>query len=354
VTATGPRRPSVLITGGCGFIGSHLADVLIERGHRVAVIDDLSTGSLDNVDHLIGNPCFEHTVGTILDASVLERCVTDCGVVFHLAAAVGVDLIIRDPVHVIETNILGTAAVLKAAARHGAAVLLASSSEIYGKGETVPFEEDSDRLLGPTSRWRWSYATSKAVDEYLGLAYRRQLGLAVTVFRPFNTVGPRQTGHYGMVVPRFVQQALRGEPLTVFGDGSQTRTFCDVRDVVAALLGLMDAPDLSGQVFNIGSPEEITILDLAHLVLRLVDQATGRARSDTDSRIRLDPYDEAYEAGFEDMSRRVPDLGRIHDAIGWEPKIPFETTLRDIIAYERTRVERLGAQDSGLAGPPVS
>lgn len=337
MTATGPRRPSVLITGGCGFIGSHLADVLIERGHRVAVIDDLSTGSLDNVDHLIGNPCFEHTVGTILDASVLERCVTDCGVVFHLAAAVGVDLIIRDPVHVIETNILGTAAVLKAAARHGAAVLLASSSEIYGKGDNVPFEEDSDRLLGPTSRWRWSYATSKAVDEYLGLAYHRQLGLPVTVFRPFNTVGLRQTGHYGMVVPRFVEQALRGVELTVFGDGSQTRSFCDVRDLVSALIGLMECSDAPGQIFNIGSPYEISVHDLARTVLRLVDEGTGGPASNIDSRLRFVPYDEAYEAGFEDMSRRVPDLGRIRDAIGWEPRITFEDTLRDIIEYHRRR-----------------
>jgi len=327
----------VLVTGGCGFIGSHLAEALIDRGQKVAVIDDLSTGSLDNIEHLLGNPNFESTIGSVLDAPLLDRLVTDRDVIVHLAAAVGVELIIRDPVHVIETNILGTAAVLRAAARCRATVFLASSSEIYGKGETVPFEEDSDRLLGPTSRWRWSYATSKAVDEYLGLAYRRQLGLPVTVFRPFNTVGPRQTGHYGMVVPRFVQQALRGEPLTVYGDGSQTRTFCDVRDVVAALLGLMDAPDLSGQVFNIGSPEEITILELAHLVLRLVDQATGGPRSDTDRRIRLVPYDDAYEAGFEDMSRRVPDLGRIRDAIGWEPEIPFETTLHDIIAYHRRR-----------------
>ncbi len=333
----GTGRPSVLVTGGCGFIGSHLADVLIERGHRVAVIDDLSTGSLDNVDHLIGNPCFEHTIGTIVDAPLLDRLVTDRDVIFHLAAAVGVELIIRDPVHVIETNILGTASVLKAAARNGAAVLLASSSEIYGKSENTPFEEDSDRLLGPTSRWRWSYATSKAVDEYLGLAYHRQLGLPVTVVRPFNTVGPRQTGHYGMVVPRFVEQALRGEKLTVYGDGTQTRSFCDVRDVVDALIGLMGCAAARGCVFNVGSPEEISVLDLARTVLRLVDETTGGATSDPGSRLRLVPYDEAYEAGFEDMSRRVPDLGRIREAIGWEPRIAFEDTLRDIIEYHRRR-----------------
>jgi UDP-glucose 4-epimerase len=337
VTATAPRRRTVLVTGGCGFIGSHLAEALIGRGHRVAVIDDLSTGSLDNVEHLVANPAFEHTIGTIVDAPLLERLVADCDVIFHLAAAVGVELIIRDPVHVIETNILGTAAVLKAAARHGAAVFLASSSEIYGKSENTPFEEDSDRLLGPTSRWRWSYATSKAVDEYLGLAYHRQLGLPVTVFRPFNTVGPRQTGHYGMVVPRFVQQALRGTPLTVYGDGSQTRTFCDVRDVVDALIGLMECAGAPGRVFNIGSPEEISVLDLARTVLRLADEAIGGTASDADSRLRLVSYDEAYEAGFEDMSRRVPGLGRIREAIGWEPRIALEDTLRDIIEYHRSR-----------------
>ena len=337
MTTRGTGRPSVLVTGGCGFIGSHLAEALIDRGHRVAVIDDLSTGSLDNVEHLAGKPAFSHTIGTIVDGPLLERLAADCDVIFHLAAAVGVELIIRDPVHVIETNILGTAAVLKAAARHGAAVFLASSSEIYGKGENTPFEEDSDRLLGPTSRWRWSYATSKAVDEYLGLAYHRQLGLPVTVFRPFNTVGPRQTGHYGMVVPRFVQQALGGEELTVYGDGSQTRTFCDVRDVVDALIGLMECAGAPGRVFNIGSPEEISVLDLARTVLRLVDEATVGTPSDPDSRLRLVPYDQAYEAGFEDMSRRAPDLGRIREAIGWEPWITLETTLRDIIEYHRGR-----------------
>ena len=337
MTTRGTGRPSVLVTGGCGFIGSHLAEALIDRGHRVAVIDDLSTGSLDNVEHLAGKPAFSHTIGTIVDGPLLERLAADCDVIFHLAAAVGVELIIRDPVHVIETNILGTAAVLKAAARHGAAVFLASSSEIYGKGENTPFEEDSDRLLGPTSRWRWSYATSKAVDEYLGLAYHRQLGLPVTVFRPFNTVGPRQTGHYGMVVPRFVQQALGGEELTVYGDGSQTRTFCDVRDVVDALIGLMECAGAPGRVFNIGSPEEISVLDLARTVLRLVDEATVGTPSDPDSRLRLVPYDQAYEAGFEDMSRRAPALGRIREAIGWEPRITLETTLRDIIEYHRGR-----------------
>jgi UDP-glucose 4-epimerase len=319
----------VLITGGCGFIGSHLAEILLGRGYHVTVIDDLSTGKLENVEHLRSDPRFDPVIDTILNSPTLDHLASECDVIFHLAAAVGVELIIRDPVHVIETNILGTAAVLKAAAGSLCPVLLASSSEIYGKSEETPFDEESDRLLGPTSRWRWCYSTSKAVDEYLGLAYHRQHGLPVTVFRPFNTVGPRQTGHYGMVIPRFVEQALAGEPLTVYGDGNQTRTFCDVRDVVRALVGLMSEPRTAGGVFNIGSPNEIRILELARMVLRLVHGDKD------DDRIRLVPYDEAYEAGFEDMRRRVPDLRRIHSAIGWAPRISLEDTLQDVIAFHR-------------------
>ena len=328
----GPRR--VLITGGCGFIGSHLAAALLAAGDRVTVIDDLSTGSLDNVAALEGDPGFRCTVATILDEQVLTGLVGDSDAVVHLAAAVGVELIIRDPVHVIETNILGTAAVLKAAARHRVPVLLASTSEIYGKSEAVPFHEDSDRLLGPTTRWRWSYSTSKAVDEYLGLAYHRQLGLPVTVVRLFNTVGPRQTGHYGMVIPRLVDQAVAGRPLTVYGDGSQTRTFCDVRDVVRALAGLMANPEAVGGVFNVGSDREITILELARTVLRLVrDPVAGqRNGGELDRGIQLVPYDQAYESGFEDMTRRVPDVTRVRTLLGWEPEIPLEATLRDVIA----------------------
>jgi UDP-glucose 4-epimerase len=336
LTAPDHEPKKVLITGGCGFIGSHLAEILLDRGHHVTVIDDLSTGTLENVEHLRSNPDFDFAIDTILNSTVLDPLVSECNVIFHLAAAVGVELIIRDPVHVIETNILGSASVLKAAARYRCPVLLASSSEIYGKSEETPFDEESDRLLGPTTRWRWSYSTSKAVDEYLGLAYHRQFGLPVTVFRPFNTVGPRQTGHYGMVIPRFVEQALAGEPLTVYGDGTQTRTFCDVRDVVGALVGLMSEPEAAGGVFNIGSPDEISILELARTVLHLVhnDQDPPAAGA-VDDRIRLVPYDEAYEAGFEDMRRRVPDLSRIHSAIGWAPRIPFEDTLRDVIAFHR-------------------
>ncbi len=327
-------RPAVLITGGCGFIGSHLAEALLSDGHPVTVIDNLSTGTIGNIAHLAGNGNFRYVIDTVLNETVLDRVASECHVIFHLAAAVGVELIIKDPVHVIETNILGTAAVLKAAARYRRAVLLASTSEIYGKSEATPFREDSDRLLGPTTRWRWSYSTSKAVDEYLGLAYHRQLGLPVTVFRLFNTVGPRQSGHYGMVIPRFVEQALAGEALTVYGDGTQTRSFCDVRDAVAALVGLMNSPGAVGEVFNVGSPDEVSILDLARLVLRLAGDHLGNSGTDIDpaARIRLVPYEEAYESGFEDMLRRVPDLGRIRALLGWQPTMALETTVRDIIA----------------------
>ncbi len=324
--------PAVLITGGCGFVGSHLAGTLLAAGHRVTAIDDLSTGSLDNIAHLAGETNFRYEIDTVLNETIIDRLASECEVIIHLAAAVGVELIIKDPVHVIETNILGTASVLKAAARYRRAVLLASTSEIYGKSEATPFREDSDRLLGPTTRWRWSYSSSKAVDEYLGLAYHRQLGLPVTVFRLFNTVGPRQSSHYGMVIPRFVEQALNGEALTVYGDGTQTRSFCDVRDAVRAIVGLMNHSGAVGGVFNVGSPDEISILDLARMVLRLDGdpQGDGGTADDAGARIRLVPYDEAYESGFEDMLRRVPDLGRISSLLGWAPTIPLETTVQDV------------------------
>ena len=331
-------RPAVLITGGCGFIGSHLAEALLSDGHQVTVIDNLSTGSLDNIAHLAGNGNFRYVIDTVLNEAVLDRVASECRVIFHLAAAVGVELIIKDPVNVIETNILGTAAVLKAAAPNRRAVLLASTSEIYGKSEATPFREDSDRLLGPTTRWRWSYSTSKAVDEYLGLAYHRQLGLPVTVFRLFNTVGPRQSGHYGMVIPRFVEQALAGDALTVYGDGTQTRSFCDVRDAVAALVGLMNSPGAVGEVFNVGSPDEVSILELARLVLRLAGEHLGDRGTGIDptARIRLVPYEEAYESGFEDMPRRVPDLAKIRALIGYAPRVPLDEILHLVIEHHRT------------------
>lgn len=339
MTGAGHARVSVFITGGCGFIGSHLCDAILEMGHRVTVIDDLSTGSLDNVDHLRSNPDFSLTIGSVLDSPDLDGLVESSDVTFHLAAAVGVELIIQDPARVIETNILGTIAVLKAAVRHARPTLLASTSEIYGKSEETPFDEEGDRLLGPTTRWRWSYSTSKAVDEYLGLAYHRQFDLPVTIVRLFNTVGPRQRGHYGMVIPRFVEQALAGEKLTIYGDGTQTRSFCDVRDTVRALIALMFETDASGGVFNIGSPHEISILELAERVLQLSGDDAG-SDGQPRERLRYVPYDEAYESGFEDMHRRVPNLERIYDAIGWEPRIPFEATLEEIIAHHRARRER--------------
>lgn len=324
-----------LITGGAGFIGSHLAEALLEQGGHVMVIDDLSTGRFDNIAHLTDHPHFRFAIDTITNEVVMDRLVSECDVIFHLAAAVGVELIVRDPVRVIETNILGTHAVLKVANRYRKKVLVASTSEIYGKTNHIPFGEDDDRLLGPTSKARWSYSTSKAVDEFLGLAYHRQMGLPVVIFRLFNTVGPRQTGQYGMVVPRFVGQALRGKPLTVYGDGQQTRCFCNVQDVVRAIIGLAGCPEAAGQVFNVGSTEEVTILGLAEKVLHAVDTLgvqppTVRAQ---DERIMFVPYEEAYEAGFEDMRRRVPDVSKIKALTGWEPQLSLEETLRRVALY---------------------
>ncbi len=338
-----------LITGGAGFIGSHLAEHLLGHDHQVTIIDNLSTGRFDNIAHLTDHPRFQFAIDSITNEVVMDRLVSECDVIFHLAAAVGVELIVRDPVNVIETNILGTHAVLKVANRYRKKVLIASTSEIYGKNNQVPFREDDDRLLGPTTKARWSYSTSKAVDEFLGLAYHKQKDLPVIIFRLFNTVGPRQTGQYGMVVPRFVQQALAGQPLTVYGDGQQSRCFCDVADVVRAVTGLAEEPRAVGRVFNIGSNEEISILDLARKVLQLVaeEQRSGagdhRAQMDAgqpiavDDRITFVPYDQAYEEGFEDMRRRVPDTSKIRAVIGWEPQIGLDETLRRIIGYYQGR-----------------
>jgi UDP-glucose 4-epimerase len=266
-------------------------------------------------------------IDTITHDIVMDRLVSECDIVVHLAAAVGVQLIVRNPVHTIETNILGTRAVLQTAARYRKKVILISSSEIYGKGVKVPFAEDDDRLLGPTTRARWSYADSKAIDEYLGLAYHKQHDLPVVVARLFNTVGPRQTGQYGMVIPRFVSQALRGEALTVYGDGSQARCFCNVHDTVRALILLSASDCVIGEVFNVGSTEEITILDLARKILTQL----GR----TPTSIRIIPYDQAYEPGFEDMMRRVPDIAKIHAAVGWSPTISLTQTLDQIKTYHQ-------------------
>ena len=307
-----------LITGGAGFIGSHLADELLHRGCAVTAIDNLSTGRLRNIAHLEGHPHFQFVRASIDDRLVLDRLASEVDVIVHLAAAVGVKLIVEHPVRTIETNVMGTEAVLKAAFRYGCRVLIASTSEVYGKGIRIPFGEDDDVVLGNTTRSRWAYATSKMLDEFLGLAYPREYGLPVVLCRLFNTVGPRQTSQYGMVIPRLMGLALRGAPLTVFGDGTQSRCFCDVRDVVQALVGLAEHPGSPGQVLNIGGTEEISILDLAERIRGVAGSA---------SPIVFVPYEKAYAPGFEDMQRRVPDVRRIRSLLGWRQEIPLDETL---------------------------
>lgn len=315
-----------LITGGAGFIGSHLAERLLERGADVTVIDNLSTGTIDNLKQIDQHPRFRAAIEDIRNIHVMDRLVSECDVIFHLAAAVGVQRIISEPIETIETNIGGTEVVLKTARRYRKKVLIASTSEVYGKGVKFPFEEDDDSLLGPTTRSRWSYAASKAIDEFLGLAYHRQVGLPVVIFRLFNTVGPRQSGQYGMVLPRFVAWALANEPIRVYGDGQQQRCFCNVNDVVGALVALSDTDATVGQVFNIGSPEEVSILQLAERV---------KERTGSTSPINLIPYDQAYESGFEDFRRRVPSLDKIKGVIDWHPTTPLDQTIDQIIAYYR-------------------
>lgn len=322
-------KANILITGGAGFIGSHLCEAMVHQGYRVVAIDDLSTGRLENIQHLRPLPSFQFVRETINNAQVLDRLTSEADIVIHLAAAVGVKLIVEDPVHTILTNIMGTEAVLATANRYGCKVLIASTSEVYGKGVKVPFSEEDDRLMGSTTHSRWAYATSKAVDEFLGLAYGHQFGLPVVIMRLFNTVGPRQTGRYGMVVPRFVRRALRDEPLQVYGDGQQSRCFADVQDVVDAIIKLAEHPQAVGQVFNIGSTREITIYELAQKVIEL---------SGSHSRIELVPYDEAYAPGFEDMRRRVPSIEKISKLIGYQPRHSLEDTLKRVIEYERTRL----------------
>jgi len=329
----GPQKYRALITGGAGFIGSHLAEALLERGHQVTIIDDLSTGRFENIEHLVNHPRFRFAIDTITNEVVLDRLSSECDVIFHLAAAVGVMLIVEKPVHTIETNVMGTEAVLKAALRYRAKVLIASSSEVYGKGNHVPFREDDDVVLGPTCRSRWAYAASKMLDEFLALAYYREKGLPVVIFRLFNTVGPRQTGRYGMVIPRFVRQAIRGEKLTVYGDGQQTRCFLHVKDAVTAILALADCPEAVGEVFNIGSTEEVSIEALARKVLELV--GGEEHQQPAADRIEYVPYDEAYAVGFEDMRQRVPDISKIREVTGWSPHHSLEQTLGDIIRQAR-------------------
>jgi UDP-glucose 4-epimerase len=317
-----------LITGGAGFIGSHLSEALLEQGHEVLVLDNLSTGSFDNIAHLKGRPEFEYFIDSVENEPLLAELIDRSDVVFHLAAAVGVKLIVEQPVYTIETNVHGTEVVLKHANKKKKLVVIASTSEVYGKSENVPFNEDSDLVMGPTTKHRWAYACSKAVDEFLALAYWKERKLPVIIVRFFNTVGPRQTGQYGMVIPNFVRQALAGEPMTVFGDGTQSRAFTHVTDVVGALTVLMKEPAAIGQVINIGNIQEVTITDLAKLVREL---------SGSDSPIKYVPYEDAYESGFEDMPRRVPDLTKIRRMIGYEPKHSLNDILVQVIEYFRRK-----------------
>jgi UDP-glucose 4-epimerase len=314
----------VLITGGAGFVGSHLAEALLDRGDEVFVLDNLSTGSIENITHLKPNPKFHYTIDSVTNEPVLAELIDRSDVVVHLAAAVGVKLIVEAPVHTIETNVHGTEVVLKHASKKKKLVLIASTSEVYGKSVLVPFREDADLVLGPSDKHRWAYACSKLIDEFLALAYWKERKLPIIIVRLFNTVGPRQTGQYGMVIPNFVQQALAGRPITVFGDGTQSRSFTYVGDVVRAMVALIDEPRAVGQVFNIGNGHEITISDLAEKIRSL----TG-SQSDI---VRI-PYDEAYEAGFEDMPRRVPDISKVRTLVGYSPTVELDEILTRVIAH---------------------
>ena len=337
ITGSDSAPARVLITGGMGFIGSHLAEALLAQGHPVTVIDDLSTGRFENIRPLTQHADFRYVFANILTDGTLDRLAGENDVIIHLAAAVGVRLIVENPLYTVENNIQGTEAVLKAALHHHNKVLLASTSEVYGKGSRIPFSEDDDTVLGPTSRSRWSYAATKMVDEFMCLAYYHQKDVPVVIFRLFNTVGPRQAGQYGMVVPRFVQQALQGEAITVYGDGQQSRCFLHVGDAVAAIIALANSPEAVGQVFNVGSSEEVTILQLAQRVLHTVDALSGQAPTPPRmldggrERIRFVPYNEAYGADFEDMRRRVPDTTKIRHLVGWQPTHTLSDILRDVV-----------------------
>jgi UDP-glucose 4-epimerase len=318
----------VLITGGAGFVGSHLSEALLSAGHHVHVVDDLSTGAIDNIAHLKPQRNFGYTIDTVFNESLTAELVDSADVVFHLAAAVGVKLIVERPVHTIECNVHGTEVVLRHASKKRKLVLVASTSEVYGKSADVPFREDADLVLGATTRHRWAYACSKMLDEFHALAYWKERKLPVVVFRLFNTVGPRQTGQYGMVLPNFVRQALAEEPITVFGDGTQSRSFTYVGDVVRALMALMVEPKAVGQVFNIGNVEEVSIRALAERV---------KAATGSNSSIVTIPYEQAYDSGFEDMPRRVPDLRKIRDLVGYEPRVGLDEIIRRVVEDFRTR-----------------
>ncbi|OFW36396.1 MAG: nucleoside-diphosphate sugar epimerase [Acidobacteria bacterium RIFCSPLOWO2_12_FULL_67_14b] len=317
-----------LITGGAGFIGSHLAEALLAKGHEVSVIDDLSTGSIDNISHLKARPGFHYVIDTVTNEPIVAELIDHNDVVFHLAAAVGVKLIVEEPVRTIETNVHGTEVVLKHANKKKKLVFIASTSEVYGKSTDVPFRENADLVMGATTKHRWAYACSKAIDEFLALAYYKEKKLPIVIVRLFNTVGPRQTGQYGMVLPTFVRQALAGHPITVFGDGTQSRSFTYVGDVVDALVTLAQTPAAVGEVFNIGASQEITIRELAERV---------RARANSQSPIVLIPYDQAYESGFEDMPRRVPDTSKINRVIGFQPRVGLDEIIAEVIDYFQSR-----------------
>ena len=319
-----------LITGGAGFIGSHLSEVLLERGENVFVLDDLSTGSVENIRHLKANGRFHYVFDSILNKHLLAELVDESDVVIHLAAAVGVRLIVEHPVRTLETNIHGTQSVLDAASKKKKLVFIASTSEVYGKSDKVPFHEDADLVLGPTTKSRWSYAASKALDEFLALSYWKERKQPVKIARFFNTVGPRQTGRYGMVLPNFVRQALAGEPITVYGSGKQSRCFCDVRDSVESLIRLLATDQSIGEVVNIGADQEVTIEQLAHLV---------KERTESNSPVTFVPYDQAYEPGFEDMPRRVPSLDKLEKLTGFRPAIPLVEIVDRVIAHSQKRKE---------------
>jgi UDP-glucose 4-epimerase len=317
-----------LITGGAGFIGSHLAEALLAAGHQVTLLDNLSTGAMENIEHLKPLAGFRYVIDSVTNEPVLAELIDGADVVFHLAAAVGVKLIVEAPVHTIETNVHGTEVVLKHANKKKKLVVIASTSEVYGKSTDVPFREDADLVMGPTPKHRWAYACSKAIDEFLALAYWKERKLPVIIVRFFNTVGPRQTGRYGMVIPNFVRQGLAGHHITVHGDGSQTRSFCYVGDVVEALQRLVVEPRAVGEVFNVGNNHEISIRSLAEKV---------RGLTGSRSEIVTIPYDEAYEAGFEDMPRRVPDLSKIADLVGYAPKVGLDEILTRVVDYYQNR-----------------
>jgi UDP-glucose 4-epimerase len=336
------RKQKALITGGAGFIGSHLSEILLADGWEVYALDDVSTGSLENIEHLRENPNFHIVVESVLSPAVVSELVHKCDVVYHLAAAVGVRLIVEQPVHTLLTNIRGTETVLEYCARFGKRVLVASTSEVYGDHrDEIPLVETARRTYGPTTARRWAYADSKAIDEFLALAYHDEKDLDCVIVRLFNTVGPRQTGQYGMVIPRFVGSALDGQPLEIYGDGKQSRCFCHVQDSIRALKGLMETEAISGEIFNVGSANRISILDLAKRVI---------AATESESDFSFIPYERVYGAGIEDMLHRIPSVDKIKDAIGWEPSFDLEQILSDVIRHARTAAPATSGSAAAAAG----